>query len=198
MPNTQDKTVYIQVSWEPGKKTKSRTYLVNKVPFTDMILKPGKPIPVDKIYTSYDKLRKGLISEFRINPQDIPNEDYFEPTGDEIEYSQEPIFRVVPPEAEEMPWEIDAREAVKNTLEEAEWDFEDKTVTLYNPDLPGPKTEVGSLEDLVTELALISEVGSQNSMPWEGGPVFDLDFESIVYEELEEYRENIEKLGWNL
>lgn len=43
---------------------------------------------------------------------------------------------------------------------------------------------------------MLADIGSQNSMPWEGGPVFSIDADGIVLEELEDYREQIERLGW--
>ncbi len=194
--NEEEKVAYVQVHIDQASEKPSH-FSVNRIPFTEYRLHPGQPIPVDKLYSSYEKLRRGLLKDFNISSDDVPPEEYFNPTPDEIEYGEDPILRVVPIQPEEMSWEKDARVAVQRALEGAQWNYEDKTVTIYDRDDPRTNQTVESLEELQTELETIAEIGSQNSMPWEGGPIFSIDAEDIVVTQLEEYEENIRRLGWD-
>jgi hypothetical protein len=192
----EDSPVYVQVFIHP-QSGKPMHFLANRIPFTEFKLEPGKPIPVDKLYESYARLKEGLISEFNINPIAIPSPEYFEPRDEELEYGEDPVLRVVPPEPEEMPWDKDARRAVSRALEEAHWDFDEGTVTIYDRDDPRMSKTVASLEDLQRELEQIAMTAFEGTVPWEGGPVFSLDAEGMVWAELEAYEENIKQLGWN-
>lgn len=194
--NEEEKVVYVQVHIDP-ESDKPSYFSVNRIPFTEYRLHPGQTIPMDKLYSSYDKLMRGLLTDFRISSVDVPPQEYFEPTPDELEYGEDPILRVVPAEPQEMTWEKDARVAVQHALESAHWDYENQTVTIYDRDNPRMNRVVESFEELQTELEAIADVGSQNSMPWDGGPVFSIDAEDIVLTQLEEYEENIRRLGWN-
>ena len=98
-------------------------------------------------------------------------------------------------------WESDAISAVNVILENAEWNDENKTVSLHTDyDGRGFATVCHSLEELIFELVEIASVGSMNSMPFEGGAaVFEIDYDSIVQEILiDDYADEIKDMGWEL
>lgn len=192
--------VYVQVSLgtEPNAE---RVYSVSTVPFTEesFRLKRGKKVPVETLYRSYEDFKAGLVSKFSIPEIYIPDADYFDPTPEEQEYEENPIYRVVPMEEPDFPWEDDARAAVRDALEYADWDFRQKVVTLYDPHESRRFEIYDSIDELRTALEERAMIGADNSMPYEGGEaVFDLDSEGIVNAVLEEYGENLKRLGWEL
>ncbi len=197
MTDQDQRTAYVMVNL-PSEQQERSSYVVSSIPFTEYKLQPGQRIQVDKLFTSYEALKEGLIHEFGIAPEDIPDPNYFDPTPGEMAYDEDPIFRVVPAEPEEMPWERHARRAVCQALEDADWDFDEGTVTIYDRDDRRIYTTVDSLEDLQTELEKIAENAFRGSVPWKGGPLFTRDSSAIAQEELEAYEENLKQLGWEL
>jgi len=101
--------------------------------------------------------------------------------------------------SEESLWESDAREAVEHALESAEWDLEKGTVTLVPVADKEPYTVCESLSELHAALEDLAQTGASNSMPFEGGrPVFDIDYESLVYGILmEKYAGPIQEISWD-
>lgn len=102
------------------------------------------------------------------------------------------------------PWDVDARLAVKNALEEATFnrDGDGSVVTLPSRD-DGTKhpsdVECRSVKDLVDELRERAETAWCGSVPADGGdPLFDFDGDGLVYDVLDGYRSKLAKLGWKL
>src|SRR5262249_30337967 len=146
------KTAYVMVHLPSKKEKPGRSYVVSPVPFTEAKLAPGGKIQIDKICSSYLELKEALRRDFGIEDSEIPGPEYFEPTPEEEAYDEDRILRVVPADPEEMSWEADARRAVRQALENAEWDFDEKTVTLFDRDEPRINKPFESLEDLQDEL----------------------------------------------
>ncbi len=96
---------------------------------------------------------------------------------------------------EEMPWEIDAREAVSGALEGAEWDSNNKTIIFYDPDDDRMATPVTSLEELREYLESVAVSAFIRGAPFEGGEsVFDCDGYGIVDSILWDYEDRLAEL----
>ena len=108
------------------------------------------------------------------------------------------IIRVIP---EDKPiWETDAEEAVERAMEDAEWDYDEKTVTLLPREDHQAPSECKSIDELKYKLFDIAVNGANNSMPFEGGaPVFEIDYLGLIEETLmDNYMKEINKLGWEI
>lgn len=96
----------------------------------------------------------------------------------------------------EEPWVLDARKAVRDAIVSWEWDETTKAITLHEDEW---EKTCYSYEDLTDGLEEMASRGSENSMPYEGGePVFDIDVEEIVYEELENHLRSLREFGWEI
>lgn len=105
-------------------------------------------------------------------------------------------------EDQQMPWEASAEQAVKSALEAAEWDYEKKTVSITWGLTPDGKSEAvetfDNYNDLVFALHDIYDEAWGGEVPVDSGsPVFDGDPEGFVPEALEDYEDNLKKLGWS-
>ena len=100
-------------------------------------------------------------------------------------------------------WEDDAVSPVYQLLEEATWNANTGTVTLSNVfhqhKYDATECEFSDREELVAYLEQVAMDGANTSMPFErGAPVFDLDYDSIAQEALDEYQDHMERIGWEL
>ncbi len=97
-------------------------------------------------------------------------------------------------------FEAEARDAVKSQLRHASWDTERKEVHFAHEEMGGHYPICGSMEELRQYLVdKYTEIWYAAAPSEGGGAVFDsMDEMDIVNEELEEYREQIESLGWEL
>jgi hypothetical protein len=90
------------------------------------------------------------------------------------------------------PWESDSRNMIRGLLYDAEFDRDQGTVTLFSEDWdPRGKGNkypraFSSFDDLRDTLIKIGDEVMTGSMPWENGPVFDIDSEHLVDAVLEE------------
>ena len=92
----------------------------------------------------------------------------------------------------EMPWDSAARIAVENALENADWDDNIKTITLFNPDDERIRKTVTSREELEEYLQEEARVYFYANAPRDDGEfVFDCDENDIVETALMPYEERL-------
>lgn len=106
-------------------------------------------------------------------------------------------------EKEKWIWEEEAENAVLNTLENAEWNFDNKSVSLYlneNYDYEHITT-YENFQDFFNKVVEIAEVAFSSSLPSDNEFAEEqkekFDVEDLVYSYLSDYKENLEKLGWS-
>lgn len=90
-----------------------------------------------------------------------------------------------------------ARNVVRNELNEAEWDYEEKSI-IFTDDLYGMPVTIDTFSDLVRYLTDIANNTAVEETPLEilKDADYDHDFEEIVYDVLTEYRTRLISLGW--
>src|SRR5207248_9048305 len=64
--------------------------------------------------------------------------------------------------APEMPWELHAREAVEDALENAEWDENERVIRFHDRDEPRAEQTVANREELVNFLENLASSESAN------------------------------------
>ncbi len=99
-----------------------------------------------------------------------------------------------------MFWETEARDAVRTQLEQARWDAERGEVAFPHEEMGGHYPSCGSMDELRQRLVdKYTEIWYAYAPSDGGGAVYDsMDEIDIVNEELEDYSEQIESLGWEL
>lgn len=101
---------------------------------------------------------------------------------------------------EKMMWEEDAETAVINALESAQWNYDNKTVSLYsNHDYDTIET-ISTYESFLSKLELIADIAFVTSLPsdseFAGLQRENFDIEDLVLSCLIEYETNLKKLNW--
>lgn len=121
---------------------------------------------------------------------------------DNYETAKEPLIRSIDNllgEFEEdhgMWWEEEACNDVREALECANWNFEDRTVEISMDDCGRAQT-CNSYDELVEALEEIANDTAFMYMPFDGGePVFSYDPYSAVESVLPDYEEQLTELGW--
>lgn len=103
-------------------------------------------------------------------------------------------------ESEKWLWEEDAENALINTLENAEWNYGSKTVSLYLDYDYGKPVTFDSYDKLFSKLIEITEIAFINSLPSDSEFAEEqkekFDVENLVQSHLSEYEENLKTLGW--
>jgi len=103
---------------------------------------------------------------------------------------------------EKMVWDDEAENAVLNTLEKAEWNFDSKSVGLYLSDDYSYEyiTEFKNFSDFFKKLLEIAQIAYVSSLPSDYEFAEEqkekFDAEDLVYSYLADYDENLKKLGW--
>lgn len=103
---------------------------------------------------------------------------------------------------EKWLWQEEAENAVINVLENAEWNFDSKTVGLYLHENDNEELEVFKTFDLFFEkLVSIAEIAFATSLPWDREFAEEqqekFDPEDLVNSYLVDYEPNLKKIGWN-
>lgn len=88
MPNC----VFVHVLYATTPNTEP-IYTASETPFA--IAYEGAPKPTDRMFYSYEELRDGLIHRLGVPDLMVPNSDYFEPTRDERDIAEDPIYPTV-------------------------------------------------------------------------------------------------------
>ena len=92
-----------------------------------------------------------------------------------------------------MPWDSAAREAAEWALENADWDAQARTITLYDPDDSRMKCTVGSREELEEHLGSIAgEAFYANCSRDEGEFISECDEDGVVQDALARYESRLE------
>jgi hypothetical protein len=95
---------------------------------------------------------------------------------------------------EEMFWDREAREAVESALERADWDEDERTITLYDADDDRIRRTVTSREKLEKYLCEIACTAFYANAPREDGEfLYDCDDDGIVWAALAQYQEQLEE-----
>jgi len=130
----------------------------------------------------------GLIKKEKIKKRDLP---IYEEILSGVKTNIEP---------EKMQWDEDAENAVVNTLEQVEWNYEDKSISIYlNGDYENPKI-IDNYNSFFYKLVEIAENAFNSSLP--GDSDFSefqkekFDSEDLVNSCLSDYQENLKKLAW--
>ncbi len=92
---------------------------------------------------------------------------------------------------EDMLWDVEARAAVRNTLENASWDNSTKTIILYDPSDDRIYETVKSLEALREYLEHVADRAFLVHVPYDEGPLFQCDAFGIVETALYEYEDRL-------
>lgn len=133
-------------------------------------------------------LASGLLKEIKIKKSDT---DIYQSilTGTMLNSSKE-----------KMIWEEDAENAVINALGNAQWNFEDKTVSLYADHDYDTIEKVLSYESLIAKLELIAETAFVTSLPSDNEFAElqreNFDVEDVVLSCLADYNSNLKKMNW--
>lgn len=92
---------------------------------------------------------------------------------------------------------IGARNALRNELNAAEWDYEEKTIT-FNDDYTGMPITIANFQDLLQHLSDLAYNVAAEETPWEilKDENFDQDFDELAYGVLSEYKSRLSRLGW--
>lgn len=99
-------------------------------------------------------------------------------------------------------WEEEAENAVLNTLENAEWNYDSKTVGLYTTDDYDYEhiTTYENFQSLLNKLVEVAEIAFSSNLPLDNEFSEEqkekFDSEDLVYSYLINYEENLRKLGW--
>ena len=93
------------------------------------------------------------------------------------------------------PWEENSCIAMKEALASAEWDTNNRSVTLRPTSLD--RVTCKTIDSLRSQLEDIAIAGS--SMPHDGGDAaFEIDYDSLVNGVLRQYNKEISKLKWTI
>ena len=93
----------------------------------------------------------------------------------------------------EMMWDTEAREAVEAALENAEWNEETGTITLFDPDEDRIRHTVTSREELEQHLCQVAATAFYAYAPRDSGEfVYECDEAGIVCDTLAPYEERLE------
>lgn len=93
----------------------------------------------------------------------------------------------------EMMWDRESREAVESALENADWDEETKTITLFDPDEDRVRHTVASREELERRLCEVAATAFYAYAPRDSGEfVFECDEDGVVSNALSSYEERLE------
>lgn len=94
----------------------------------------------------------------------------------------------------EMVWDREAREGVEGALERADWDEEDRTITLFALHDPRIRQTVTNREELEQYLCEVAEKEFYANAPREDGQfLFECDSEGIVSAALAQHEERLEE-----
>lgn len=94
----------------------------------------------------------------------------------------------------EMPWDIAAREAVEQAMENAHWDEENGEITLFDADDDRIRWAVSNRDDLQLELEKIAASAFYANAPRDSGEfVFECDEYGVVEAALKNYEERLEE-----
>ena len=103
------------------------------------------------------------------------------------------LSQIEPDFNEEMPWDTDAGKAVESALENALWDNDAKTITLYDSHDDRIYKTVVSLEELEEYLRQVARSAFYGSVPYEDAePVFECDEYGIVESVLWDYEDRLD------
>lgn len=95
-------------------------------------------------------------------------------------------------EPDEMPWEIEAREAVESALSSMYFNAETRGIEFR--DYQGESVSVDNRQDLIESLEAIAAEAWMSQVPVDDGePVFDCDEASIVSDAITEYENQIDE-----
>ncbi len=95
----------------------------------------------------------------------------------------------------EMYWDTEARQAVEQAMEGADWDEEAGTITINDPDEPRASHTFSTRGDLEDYLRDIAGVAFYASVPFDdGAAVFDCDEEGVVEGVLSDYEDRLAAL----
>lgn len=101
-------------------------------------------------------------------------------------------------EVELALYEKHALDYLRRILSESEWDYKEKTVTLYEDDDPRISTTCGTPEEFISELTQIAEREGYGVIPYEGGhPVWEFDGTDTALSALAEYEDELKEMGWD-
>lgn len=103
-------------------------------------------------------------------------------------------------EPEDTIWDDDAKASVRHALEEADWDFAAKTVTLPDTDVRGRASsiEFDKYDDFHRHLVELAFDGYNQTAPREDGDwVFPFEGDDLVEQVLEDgYSDKLVSMGW--
>jgi Helicase conserved C-terminal domain len=107
------------------------------------------------------------------------------------------VLAKIDPDAQEpqveMPWDSAAREAVEWALENADWNAQTRTITLYDPDDSRMKWAVSSREELEEHLRTIASDAFHGSCSRDEGQfIAECDEDGIVQDALARYGSRLE------
>jgi hypothetical protein len=95
---------------------------------------------------------------------------------------------------EEMPWDREAREAVEKVLERANWDENERTITLFDADDDRIQETVRSREELNNYLTRVASSAFYANAPREDGEsLYKCDEYGILEAVLKDYEERLDK-----
>ncbi len=104
-------------------------------------------------------------------------------------------------EDDDPTWETDAKNEIKNILENAEWDYANNRVTIIGSDARmknDVEVHFTSLQELVDYLVEESNSVYYSSVPFsKGSAIYEDNSHDWVYEELDNYSDNLIKLKWD-
>lgn len=107
-------------------------------------------------------------------------------------------------EKEKWFWEDEAENAVLNTLKNAEWNYDSKSVGLYISEEYDYDhiTTYYDLESLINKLVEVAEIAFSTNLPLDSEFADEqnekFDAQDLVYSYLADYEENLKKLGWSI
>ena len=166
--------VYVEVDIDDAEGETEWHYTVSLVPFRYSY---GELVSSKKNETksanSYDELRKILVNEYRV-PQDlVPSASYFDPTTEELEEQAFAIYRTVPEGMGEPDWRINARAAVLEELDQADFAMNAGVISING-------RHCYSFEELKQELEKVAEeAGGKQRIP---GEPYQPDYDVVVNE----------------
>ncbi|TWI20340.1 restriction endonuclease [Sphingobacterium siyangense] len=92
---------------------------------------------------------------------------------------------------------IGARNALRNELNEADWDYEEKSITFIDGE-HGMPFSIDSFQNLLSHLSDVANNIATEETPLDilNDAEYDQDFDDLAYEVLSEYKKRLSKLGW--
>jgi DNA phosphorothioation-associated DGQHR protein 1 len=130
----------------------------------------------------------GVIGKEKIKKKDLPYyEQIFSHTNTNVE-------------KEKWIWEEAAENALINTLEKAEWNFDTKTIGLYVREEEESPETFESYNSFISKLTEIAEIAFNASLPIDHEFAEEqrekFDVEDLVQSSLVDYETNLRKIGW--